>query len=109
MNSTGPIPMPERRGRLHADLARAWWQRGNPEQTTRALLAAHRQAPGEVRDRPAICAIATSLVERHPRVVGAQQLAAAIGHRRLRPPARSASRGEAPPGGYGPQTNLVRR
>lgn len=80
------FPTPERRGRLHTDMARAWWQHGNPEQTTRALLAAHRQAPGEVRDRPAIRAIATSLVERHPRVAGAQQLAAAIGHRRPRPP-----------------------
>jgi len=76
------FPTPERRGRLHTDMARAWWQRGNPEQTTRALLVAHRQAPGEIRDRPAIRAIATSLVERHPRVAGAQQLAAAIGHRR---------------------------
>jgi tetratricopeptide (TPR) repeat protein len=50
----GQFPTPERRGRLHTDLARAWWQWGKPDQAARALLAAHRQAPAEVRDRPSI-------------------------------------------------------
>lgn len=74
---------PERRARLHTDLARAWWQWGKPEQTAHALLAAHVNAPAEVRDRPTIRAIAEELVERHPRRPGVRELAAAIGHRRL--------------------------
>ncbi|MEU7004023.1 hypothetical protein [Nonomuraea sp. NPDC046570] len=73
--------MPERRGRLHTDLARAWWQWGKPEQTTLALLEAYRYAPGEVRDRPAIRAIAAALVERHQRVIGVKALAATVGRR----------------------------
>src|SRR6266851_187803 len=77
----GQFPTPERRGRLHTDMARAWWQWGKPEQTAHALLAACRQAPAEVRDRPAIRGIAISLAERHPRVPGARELASAIGHR----------------------------
>jgi transcriptional regulator with XRE-family HTH domain len=78
------FPTPERRGRLHTDLARAWWQWGKPEQATRALLAAHSQAPAEVRDRPAIRKIVTELAERHHRVAGVGQLAAAVGHHRGR-------------------------
>ncbi len=77
----GQFPTPERRGRFHTDMARAWWQWGKPEQTALALLAAHRQAPVEVRDRPTIRTIAVSLAEHHPRVPGVRELAAAIGHR----------------------------
>ena len=73
------FPTPERRGRLHTDLARAWWQRGDPEQTARALLAAYRHAPGEIRERPSIRAIVTQLATRHPHVAGVQRLAAAVG------------------------------
>ncbi|WP_433353497.1 helix-turn-helix domain-containing protein [Microtetraspora malaysiensis] len=76
---------PERRGRLHTDLARAWWQWRKPEQTASALLAAHGHAPSEVRDRPAIRQIAVELAERHPRVAGVPELAAAIGYRRASP------------------------
>jgi transcriptional regulator with XRE-family HTH domain len=72
---------PERRGRLHTDMARAWWQWGKPEPTAQRLLAAYQHAPGEVRDRPGIRAIAGQLVEHHPRVPGVRQLAAAIDHR----------------------------
>ncbi|XVQ11251.1 helix-turn-helix domain-containing protein [Spirillospora sp. CA-255316] len=72
----GMFPTAERRGRLCTDLARAWWLRGRPEQTAAQLLAAHAHAPAEVRDRPAIRAIAVDLVERHPRVSGARELAA---------------------------------
>lgn len=67
----------ERRGRLHTDMARAWWRWGKPEQTTHALLAAHRTAPAEVRDRPSIRAIVADLAQRHPRTSGVRELAAA--------------------------------
>jgi hypothetical protein len=77
---------PERRGRLHTDLARAWWQWDKPKQTTRALLAAYHHAPAEVRDRASIRKIVTELTREHPRVAGVQQLATAVaqrdGHRR---------------------------
>ncbi|MGH3835403.1 MAG: hypothetical protein ACRDSF_06825, partial [Pseudonocardiaceae bacterium] len=70
----GQFPTPERRGRPHTDMARAWWQWGKPEQTARALLAAHRQAPAEVRDRPAIRKIVTDLTRQYPRVAGVHEL-----------------------------------
>jgi transcriptional regulator with XRE-family HTH domain len=76
----GQFATSERRGRLHTDLARAWWQWRKPEQTTRALLAAYRQAPAEVRDRPSIRKIVTQLARDHPRVAGVRELATAIGH-----------------------------
>ncbi|MFD4577517.1 multiprotein-bridging factor 1 family protein [Streptomyces sp. NPDC058417] len=66
----------ERRGRLHTDLARAWWRWNKPEQTAHALLAAHRAAPAEVRDRPSIRAIVTDLARRHPHTSGVRQLLA---------------------------------
>ncbi|MFI7126021.1 hypothetical protein ACIBQ1_10025 [Nonomuraea sp. NPDC050153] len=72
------FPTPERRGRLHTDLARAWFQRGRPEQTAAELLMACQHAPAEVRDRPSIRAIAVELVDRHPRVAGVRRLATAI-------------------------------
>ncbi|MEU4576074.1 hypothetical protein [Nonomuraea sp. NPDC023979] len=77
---------PERRGRFHTDLARAWWQWGKPEQTAAELLTAYQQAPAEVRDRPSIRLIAAELVERHPRVVGVRQLAKAISRPRTHVP-----------------------
>lgn len=75
----GQFPTAERRGRMHTDLARAWWMWGKPEQTAAQLLAAARQTPAEVRDRPAIRAIAVELAERHRRVVGVRELAAVVG------------------------------
>lgn len=72
------FPTAERRGRLHTDLARAYWQWGKPEQTAHALLTAHRAAPSEVRDRPSIRAIVTDLTRRHPRTSGVRELAAAM-------------------------------
>lgn len=48
------IPTPERRGRYWVDVARAWHQWGKPEACYRALLAAERAAPAEVRYRPPI-------------------------------------------------------
>ncbi|MGW9213424.1 helix-turn-helix domain-containing protein [Embleya sp. NPDC055664] len=77
----GQFPTPERRGRLHTDLARAWWQLGKPEQTAAALTAAHHKAPGEVRDRPTIRHIVTELAERHPHAIGVRNLLTTTGIR----------------------------
>lgn len=74
----GQLPTAERRGRLHTDLARAWWQWGKPEQTALALLAAYREAPSEVRDRAGIRSMVAGLVERHPRVGGVRELSALV-------------------------------
>jgi transcriptional regulator with XRE-family HTH domain len=48
------IPTPERQGRYWVDVARAWHQWGKPEACYRALLAAERAAPAEVRCRPPV-------------------------------------------------------
>jgi transcriptional regulator with XRE-family HTH domain len=48
------IPTPERQGRYWVDVARAWHQWGKPEACYRALLAAERAAPAEVRYRPPV-------------------------------------------------------
>lgn len=79
----GQFSTPERRGRLHTDMARAWWQWGKPEQTAHALLAAHREAPAEVRHRPAIRKIVTDLARQHPHVAAVHELVTAIGHHAL--------------------------
>ncbi|MFI7448048.1 helix-turn-helix domain-containing protein [Nonomuraea sp. NPDC049714] len=76
---TGMFSTPERRGRLHTDLARAWWQWGKPEQAAAELLTAYQHAPAEVQDRPSIRRIAAELVERHPRTPGVRQLAVVSG------------------------------
>lgn len=73
----GQFPTAERRGRLHTDMARAWWRWGKPEQTAHALLAAHRVAPAELRDRPSIRAIVTDLAQRHPHAGGVRELVTA--------------------------------
>lgn len=75
------FPTAERKGRMHTDLGRAWWQWGKPEQTAGALLSALRVSPGEVRDRPAIRQIVSDLSMRHSRVSGVRELAAATGVR----------------------------
>ncbi|MGW2491324.1 helix-turn-helix transcriptional regulator [Streptomyces sp. NPDC001606] len=75
------FPTAERKGRMHTDLGRAWWQWGKPEQTAAELLAALRVSPGEVRDRPAIRKIVHELSARHPRVPGVRELALATGVR----------------------------
>lgn len=73
------FPTAERKGRMHTDLGRAWWQWGKAEQTAEELLSALRVSPGEVRDRPAIRKIVGDLSRRHPRVSGVRELAAATG------------------------------
>jgi tetratricopeptide (TPR) repeat protein len=73
------FPTAERKGRMHTDLARAWWQWGKPEQTAQELLAAMRVSPGEVRDRPAIREMVSALRSRHPRAAGVRELALAVG------------------------------
>ncbi|MFF5159948.1 transcriptional regulator [Streptomyces sp. NPDC000348] len=64
----------ERKGRLHTDMARAWWQWGKPEQTAQSLPAAFRVTPAEVRDRPSMRAIVKELYRSHPRVSGVREL-----------------------------------
>ncbi|MFB7269018.1 helix-turn-helix domain-containing protein [Streptomyces sp. NPDC056244] len=75
----GQFKTPERKGRMHTDLGRAWWQRAKPEQTAAELLSAVRVSPGEVRDRPAIRKIVAELRSRHPRTAGVRELVAATG------------------------------
>jgi hypothetical protein len=75
----GQFRTAERKGRMYTDLARAWWQRGKPEETAAQLLSAVRASPGEVRERPAIRRIVTDLRSRHPRVSGVPELVTAAG------------------------------
>ncbi|MEW2625793.1 helix-turn-helix transcriptional regulator [Streptomyces sp. NPDC048106] len=75
----GQFATPERKGRMHTDLGRAWWQWGKAEQTASELLAAVRVSPSEVRDRPAIWGIVEELRSRHPKVPGVRELVAAAG------------------------------
>jgi hypothetical protein len=50
----GHILTPERQGRYWVAVPRAWNQWGKPEACYRALLAAERAAPAEVRYRPPV-------------------------------------------------------
>ncbi|WP_031102523.1 helix-turn-helix domain-containing protein [Streptomyces sp. NRRL S-146] len=75
----GQFPTAERKGRMHTDLGRAWWQWGKAEQTAAELLSAARVSPGEVRDRPAIRQIVGDLRSHHPQVTGVRELVAAAG------------------------------
>ncbi|MFJ2651195.1 helix-turn-helix domain-containing protein [Streptomyces sp. NPDC087420] len=74
----GQFRTAERKGRMHTDLARAWWQWGKPEQTASELLSAVRVAPDEVRDRPAIRRMVTELQTHHARATGVRELTAAV-------------------------------
>jgi transcriptional regulator with XRE-family HTH domain len=56
------IPTPERQGRYWIDVARAYHQWAKPEPCYRALLAAERAAPAEVRYRPPVHRIAEDLL-----------------------------------------------
>jgi hypothetical protein len=59
------IPTIERRGQYWTDVARAYHQWGKPERCYRALLAAERATPDEVRHRGHIQKITTTLLH-HP-------------------------------------------
>lgn len=59
------IPVVERRARYWSDVARSFHQWGKPERCYRALLAAERASPDEVRYRKPIHHITTSLLQ-HP-------------------------------------------
>ena len=56
------IPTAERQGRYWIDVARAFHQWGKPGPCYRALLAAERAAPAEVRYRPPVHRIAEDLL-----------------------------------------------
>lgn len=76
------FPTPERRGRLYTDLASAWWLHDRPDQAAGALIAAYRQTPGEIIDRPAIRTLAENLCQQSP-PVGRRAQAAHASHAQL--------------------------
>jgi hypothetical protein len=63
------IPTAERQGRYWIDIARAYHQWDKPEPCYRALLAAERAAPAEVRYRPPVHRIAEDLLRADPRTL----------------------------------------
>jgi hypothetical protein len=71
------ILTPERRGRYWIDVARAWHQWGKPEACYRALLAAERAAPAEVRYRPPVRRMTNDLLrtKRHATLPGLRDFA----------------------------------
>jgi transcriptional regulator with XRE-family HTH domain len=75
------IPTAERRGRYWIDVARAFHQWGKPENCYRALLAAERAAPAEVRYRPPVHRITEDLLRADHRkaLPGLQAFAGRIG------------------------------
>lgn len=73
------LPTPERRARMHTDIARAWFQWGRPEEAATALVAAHRESPAEVTGRPSIRKIAEQLITQNPRRLEVRELSAVIG------------------------------
>lgn len=68
------FPTAERKGRMHTDLGRVWWQRGKPEQAAAEFLKAARVSRSEIRDRPQIRQVITELHYRHPRTAGVKDL-----------------------------------
>ena len=56
------LPTAERHARFCIDTARAWQQHGRPDQACRALLAAERQSPEEIR-RPSVKALITTIIQ----------------------------------------------
>jgi hypothetical protein len=73
------LPTPERHARFCIDTARAWHQHGRPDQAYRAILAAERQAPEEIR-RSSVRTLITALAQGPgPRPYGLRQLAGRSG------------------------------
>jgi hypothetical protein len=77
------IPTAERRGRYWIDVARSWHQWSKPESCYRALRAAERAAPAEVRYRPPVRRMAEDLlrVDRRGALPGLRAFAARVGVR----------------------------
>ncbi len=75
------IPTRERQGRYWIDVARAWHQWGKPEACYRALLAAERAAPAEVRYRPPVHRMTADLlrIDRRGSLRGLRAFATRIG------------------------------
>jgi len=75
------IPTAERQGRYWIDVARAYHQWGKPEPCYRALLAAERAAPAEVRYRPPVHRITEDLLraDRRQSIPGLPAFARRIG------------------------------
>ena len=70
---------PERRAKFLIDTARAWQQHGRPDQACRALLAAERHAPEEIR-RASFKTLITAIAQAPgPRPAGLRELAARAG------------------------------
>jgi transcriptional regulator with XRE-family HTH domain len=75
------IPTAERRGRYWIDVARAWHQWAKPEQCYRALRAAERAAPAEVRYRPPVRRMTRDLLrmDRRGTLPGLRDFATRVG------------------------------
>jgi transcriptional regulator with XRE-family HTH domain len=75
------IPTAERRGRYWIDVARAWHQWGKPEACYRALRAAERAAPAEVRYRPPVHRMTQDLLraDRRGALPGLRSFATRVG------------------------------
>jgi hypothetical protein len=70
---------PERRAKFLVDTARAWQQHGRPDQACRALLAAERNAPEEIR-RASVRTLITVIAQATgPRPAGLRELASRAG------------------------------
>jgi hypothetical protein len=73
------LPTPERRARFCIDTARAWHQHGRPDQAYRALLAAERHGPEEIR-RASVRTLITAISQGPgPPPYGLRQLAGRAG------------------------------
>ena len=76
------IPTRERQGRYWIDVARAWHQWGKSEACYRALLAAERAAPAEVRYRPPVHRMTADLlrIDRRAALPGLRAFATRVGN-----------------------------
>jgi hypothetical protein len=77
--SAAAIPTAERRGRYWIDVARAYHQWSKPEPCYRALLAAERYAPAEVRYRPPVHRMTEDLLRADRSQPGLRAFARRIG------------------------------
>ncbi len=73
------LRLPERRSRYWVDVARAWEQWGRSEACFRALLAAERDAPEEIRARPVVADLARKLLDAPVSLPGVRDFARRVG------------------------------